>query len=345
MISSRNILLAVVTCAGVAAIVMACGDDGSTFKDPNATPGVFGDGGFGEASSGGPDLYKNDPLPAWCGPDSGVPQPEIGGTEECPDDKNKPGCGCNTPGETAPCWTGLRKHRNLGVCKDGVATCNVKNETLNVWSECVGQVLPVPDGKGSEACSCFSVGTWKIDNTSPCNYSPDGVNYWSYSTVPTAAEAGCTTAAPVAQGTLPNGDWSTNRLTVDCAGQYKLCFRIRAGVYENPSPTDCILGETCVDANYLEANKEQELPPLKAWFGNDSACSKKWEKDTPTNVSPGYGEMIVKGQTVRCESVDDGAGQDFVFHRVKYCPNDCRKAENANLDICKDCQLKGTGQF
>ena len=45
-----------------------------------------------------------------------------------PDDKNKPGCGCDTVGATAACWTGLRVNRHNGVCKDGMTTCMQINE-------------------------------------------------------------------------------------------------------------------------------------------------------------------------------------------------------------------------
>ncbi|HVH43066.1 MAG TPA: hypothetical protein VM925_12015 [Labilithrix sp.] len=347
--SSRNLLFSLLACGSVAALVVACGTEDSTFPAETAPP-PFGspDGGFGD---GGPvsndDLYKNDPPPPWCGGGAGDPRPPIGGTEECPDDKNKPGCGCGNIGDTAPCWTGLRRHRNLGICKDGVAKCVGKNETSNVWGECVGQVLPVPDGKGAEACSCFSLGEWKIANTSPCLWNTGGGNYYSYSTVWDNNQAtNCGDAKPTPPaGQAPSGIWSTNTLKVDCAGTFRLCFKIRAGDFKNPKPDDCVLGEVCTDADYKEANVEQALPDLATWAGKDNACAKKWELDTPANVSPGYGEMIVKGQTVRCDAIDDGAGNDFVFHRVQYCPRSCRDSANANNPECVECQLAGKGTF
>jgi hypothetical protein len=345
--SSRNVLLSLLACGSVAAVVIACGSDESKFGD-GADPAMFSDASF--SGDGGPvsnddDLYKNDPPPPWCGSDSQAAPPPIGGTEECPDDKNKPGCGCNTVGEEAPCWTGLRRHRNLGICKDGVAKCKPKNETSNVWGECVGEVLPVPDGKGAEACSCFSMGEWKIKNTSPCLRNQNG-GYYAYSTVGDQAANCGNDALPIPPaGQAPSGIWSTNTLKVDCAGTFRLCFRIRAGDYNAPSANDCTLGEVCTDADYKEANVEQQLPDLATWAGKDNACAKKWELDTPENVSPGYGEMIVKGQTVRCDAIDDGAGNDFVFHRVQYCPRMCRDANNASKAECVQCQLAGQGTF
>jgi hypothetical protein len=109
-----------------------------------------------------------------------------------------------------------------------------------------------------------------------------------------------------------------------------------------------VLGEVCTDADYKEANVEQPLPDLPTWAGSDSVCAKKWEGDTPEDVSPGYGEMIVKGRTIHCDAVDDGKGSDFVFHRVKYCPRICRPGYpnyQPNAPQCQDCQLKGKGEF
>ncbi|MBX3219923.1 MAG: hypothetical protein KF795_05340 [Labilithrix sp.] len=346
-LSSRNLVISLLASASVAAIVIACGSDESKFDDGSIGPAVFGEGGFGEGGDPRDDLYKNDPPPPWCGPDSGVIPPPIGGTEECPDDKNKPGCGCETPNEEKPCWTGLRRHRNLGICKDGVAKCKPKNENSNVWGECEGQVLPKLDGKGAEACSCFSVGEWKIANTSPCLRNTSA-GYYAYSTVldnGQATNCGFDSKPIPPPGQAPSGIWSTNTLKVDCAGEFRLCFRIRAGNYEQPKADDCILGEVCTDAVYNEPNVEQALPDLKTWAGKDNACAKKWESDTPANVSPGYGEMIVKGQTVRCDAIDDGAGQDYVFHRVQYCARSCRNPANANNPECVECQLAGKGSF
>lgn len=348
ILCSRNVLFSVLACGSVAAIIIACGSEGSKFNDGDPQKGVFGDGSFNsDGNRTGPDLYANDPPPPWCGPDGGAPPP-ISGTEECPDDKNKPGCGCQNVGEEASCWTGLRKHRNLGICRDGKTKCVAKNETSNVWGPCEGEVLPVPDGKGGQACSCFSVGVWKLENTSTCLHRETD-KAWAYSTVLVGDKyGGCDPANPLPEGQVPDGIWSKNTLKVDCAGVYRLCFKIRAGSYENPSSNDCVLGEVCTDADYKEANVEQPLPDLKAWAGADSACAKKWEIDTPEKVSPGYGEMIVKGKTIRCDAVDDGSGNDFVFHRVKYCPRICRPSYpnyQPNDPACQDCQLKGSGEF
>ncbi len=336
---SRNIVMTALSFCAVGAVIIACGSSGdSKFDDGKNPANVFGDGGnFGDGGVNPDDeLYKNDPPPAFCGPDAGGNGPvPIGGTEECPDDKNKPGCGCATPGETAPCWTGLRKNRYLGACKDGVATCKKQNETANVWGACEGQVLPQQQATGELACSCFSIGLWKIANTTPCNWTNDGTNYYAYSTQyvenpSPPAPAGsyrqgyCGGAIPGggtdphldAPGKTTPGIWSPNTLTADCAGKFKLCFRVRAGDYNAPNGNDCILGESCIDADYQVPKVEQKMPDLQPWAGTDAACSKKWEKDTPENVSPGYGEMIVRGKTVQCQEIDDGKGSDANGSRI-----------------------------
>ena len=350
-LSSRNIFFSFLVSGSVAAVVIACGSDGSTFDDGAPPPSFFGEGGFtgdGSTSTSTVDLYKKDPLPGYCGPDQAAKPPPITGSEECPDDKNKPGCGCATAGETAPCWEGFRRHRGLGICTDGVATCQRKSETLNVWGECVGQVLPKVGGKGAEACSCFSAGTWNIANTSPCLYRDGAGTFSAFSTIGDNG-SGCT-----GNGVPNTANWSSDTLQVDCEGTFKLCFKVRAGDFKNPKADDCVLGEACVDTFYSKRKELQKLADLPAWTGKNSACAKKWEDPTvtPPTQSPGYGEMIVKGESITCDKIDDGSGGDFVFHRVQYCPRVCRpgNSESAggyqpNLQACKDCQLAGTGDF
>ena len=345
VLSSRHIVLSVVASFVVGGVVIACGSDGSTFGDGGSGPvAVFSDASFGSDDSAANDPYANDPPPQYCGPDGGA-APVVTGTAACPDDKNKPGCSCSTPGATAACWTGLRADRNLGVCKDGTTTCGKSTETSNVWGDCVGEVLPTVGATGAAACSCFSAGTWNIANTSPCYSTPDGTNWGAYSTDPNNAAA-CPTNPLPAAGSRQN--WSTDDLTVDCAGTFTLCFRIRAGDFAHPSTNDCILGESCIqNAVYNTAKVQQTLPPLPGWVGSDAACAKKWGT-TDVNTSPGYGEMIVKGQTVTCEAIDDGKGNDYVFNRVKYCAsicNDPAHPEAHDTPACVECRKDSTGTF
>jgi hypothetical protein len=53
--------------------------------------------------------------------------------------------------------------------------------------------------------------------------------------------------------------------------------------------------------------------------------------------------MTVLGKSVRCDVVDNGAGQPLVFNRVKYCPGTCTAGSTA--PECMNCQQGGSGQF
>lgn len=344
-------LVVVGTVGLVTALVIACGssDESAFVEDGGASSsgGFVGDGGFGSSDTSMPnvDLYANDPPPPWCGPGGDPAPPEPGGTEACPDDKNKPGCPCPALGAKAKCWTGLRKHRNLGICKDGEATCVQKNELNYVWSECAGQVLPATGAtKGAQACTCFSAGQWKIANTSPCTAKSCTGGTCVVDSVSTFVDINGVAHCPseIPPKAPPVQDWSTSTLKVDCAGHFKLCLRIRAGDFENPSAADCIIGEVCTEADYKVANVEQAWANLPGWLGKDQACSAKWF-NTPGTVSPGYSEMIVKGQSVRCDAIDDGSGGDLVFNRVKYCPSMC--SSNPSAPECVSCRRSSEGSF
>src|SRR5688500_15579920 len=189
---SARIFVAMTAVTAITGLVVACGsEDESTFPDPNLNKQFGNDGSFNnDAPINQEDLYKDDPLPSYCGPEAGgaTLPPPVTGTAECPDDKNKPGCFCDKPGQQAACWTGLRKHRNLGICKDGVTTCQQKSENTFAWGPCEGQVLPDANAtEGAPACKCFSVGQWKIANLTPCTaqYTPGGgsTQYASTSTI------------------------------------------------------------------------------------------------------------------------------------------------------------------
>lgn len=348
-LSSRHLVLSTLGSFIIGGAIIACGSDGSEFDDGTGNTGTFGEGGLGSIDGTAFDPYANDPPPEYCGPAGGDAGPQISGTAECPSDKNKPGCPCATPGAEADCWTGLRKDRNLGICRDGKTTCTRTNEFSSTWGECRGQVLPQQNAVGAQACDCFSLGKWDIANTSPCftKTESNGVvtSVSAFSSTPPSAPGGSNTCVP---GGANN--WSTDKLKVDCAGTFTLCFRIRAGDYNNPSANDCVVGESCVNnATYTDTATELELPPLPGWTGQSAACAKKWEVDTPSTVSPGYGEMIVKGQTVTCDEVGGG---DYVFHRVQYCPRICRPSNppaeggyQPDSAQCVACRTASSGEF
>jgi hypothetical protein len=352
--------------ASVTFVIAACGSDGdSTFGDPDAQGPGFEDGSFNpQTKPDSGDPFANDPPPKYCVLDGGAAAPPTPtGTADCPSDKNKPGCGCDVAGQQAPCWTGLRVNRELGVCKDGVATCKQINENAKAWGECEGQVLPTVGAKGAAACKCFSAGQWKLANLSPCfiEYNGDSANPYPVSTVtdgtgsscgpPTNAckpvgQSDCPTIPAAQAGTAPppkpGSDWTTDTLKVDCAGHFKVCYQLKAGDFKNPLPSDCaIMDKLCVEADYLTANVEQAFPPLPAWTSTsaNTACALKWK------TSGGYGEMTVQGESVLCDKIDDGAGNSYVFNRVQYCPSKCQNAANMNDPECVNCKQDGSGAF
>ncbi|MDB4946713.1 MAG: hypothetical protein JWP97_6247 [Labilithrix sp.] len=336
--------------ATTAFVVVACGSSkDSTFGDDagsGSSSGFVGEGGIigsgGEPDAG--DTYANDPPPQYCVLPGQATPPKPGGTEQCPDDKNLPGCGCDTVGKTAPCWTGKRVNRGLGQCKDGTTTCTRTGEVSLAWGECKGEVLPAPgQTKGKTACKCFSEGQWKIGNLSPCfiTYGGTGAGTYAVSTIPDGTTGNAACPSPAAGSMPPPAkpvqDWSTDSLKVDCAGHFKLCYELKAGNYDAPSPSDCSLTKVCVEADYPAENTEQPFPNLPAWTSNDAACAAKW------NASGGYGEMSVVGESVLCDKIDDGAGSSYVFNRVRYCPSSCNT--NPGAPECASCQQGGSGTF
>jgi hypothetical protein len=291
-------------------------------------------------------FFATDPPPMTCYPDGGMgPWPDPpGGTPECPDDRNREGCRCNTVGATAPCWPGHRRNRMRGICHDGTTTCLDHDEFGGVWGPCMGAVLPDPTAtRGPAACECFSMGRWAIDNLSPCfvSYGAGGgpPTYAVSTYIDSAGNAQCpssigATPPPAPQ---PGTDWSTDSLTVDCAGQFHLCYTLRAGNAMTPHDTDCVVAETCVDTWYPTAGVMQTLPPLPSWTSTDSACAGSFAS------TGGYGEMSVQGFSIECDEVGDVGGGRYVFNRVNYCPLACNTDPTG--PGCTGCMMGGSGSF
>jgi hypothetical protein len=324
-------------------VVAACGADSfSETPGEDGSSSSSGGGGGGFNFDAGPKVdanpYANDPPPRWCGADGGsIAPPAPGGTVECPNDKNNEGCPCSKAGETAACWPGLRANRNLGICRDGTTTCVARGETLLQWGPCNGAVLPQPGAtKGAAACKCFSAGQWKLDNLSPCFFTQGGTITAVSTVIDASGKAQCPPLSSVP--TQPPGDiWSHDTVKVDCAGHFKLCYEIKAGDFANPLASDCSVAKTCTEGDYLQENVEQSFPSLGGWLGHDSACAAKFQS------AGGYGEMTVVGLSVRCDKVDDGAGNAYVFNRVRYCNQECM--QNPSAPGCAGCGQGGSGTF
>jgi hypothetical protein len=341
----KNLVLASFAAFVMGASSVHCGGGGSMFSGTGAGSNTGGTGtGTGNGSNtggnviglGGTDFnsdasndysaeqfFQNDPPPMSCD-GGGMPPPIPGGTPECPDDKNLPGCPCSPPGMQATCWTGLRKNRNDGDCKDGMTTCTPIGETgQGQWGPCVGEVLPVAGATGKAACECFSGGFWHIDNLEPCfltvTDSQGNMTTTAYASTPPpmGSPPGTAGTCPFDQNTgtptVP-ASWSTDTLKVDCAGVWTLCYTIKAGDPKNPQPSDCVLGQSCTTVNYPGAgnmvNTTVPAPDLPGWSSTPAmaACIQQFLS------TGGYGEMSVNGQSDQCESI----GENFQY--VPYCP-------------------------
>lgn len=320
----------------------ALSGDGSTtdssVNNDGANPGDDSGSSFAVDTAAAPEIsadafWADDPPPKMCG-DSGVMPVVPGGTPECPDDKNREGCPCLKEGATATCWPGFRKNRNRGICKDGTTTCSRKDETNLTWGPCVGYVLP-SGTTGKEACTCFSGGTWKIANLSPCFYKDSTMKIiGAVSTIPTYDASGNVTAVNCPPTfDKPAGNWSKTTLTVDCAGRFTLCFTIKAGDAAAPKDTDCVVTKQCVTGDYTTVGKPQVFGDLPSWINKDPTCSAQF------NATGGYGEMTVDGTSVECDAVKK------VFGRVPYCPSKCNEAAFKDTPECKACSSGGGGSF
>jgi hypothetical protein len=303
------------------------------FTNPDLAPST--DGG-----SLSPDaFFINDPPPPYCGEDGKMraAQP-VSGTLECPDDKNREGCPCSTPGQQALCWPGQRINRSHGVCKDGMTRCIKGTEFGNRWGSCDGYVLPV-EGKteGADACLCFSNGTWKLDNLVPCIAQDAMKRYFVYSSRPSKDTGYVCDGLAMTPPPVPADDWTASSLKVDCGGRFELCYTIKSGDVTKPSADDCVLMRSCVNVWYARAGSDQKLPNLKGWAAADQACAQKFVE------RGGYGEMSVLGLSSECEAVDDGQGAPYVFKRASYCPPSC--AETPDRAECKSCSASGAGEF
>jgi hypothetical protein len=337
---------ALLLAAGVAA---ACGSSGNGLfnnngNDAGNNPGPnngnvdLSDGGF--TASG---LASADPPNKWCGPDADAPPPPpaVGGSPDCPSDKNLEGCPCTTPGQTAACWPGLRSNRNVGQCKDGTATCQNFGEVGAQWGPCVGAVLPDPTAtSGAAACDCFSAGQWHIDNLVPYFVTFNGDAGPTIALSTTQDPDSGATVYPVISANEPDpppeatANWSTDELTVDCAGTFTLCYDLKYGDFNNPLPTDCSIlphGPICLPKTYYpDAGAAQAFPTFGPWEATaaQSSCAASF------HANGGYGEMSVLGVSVLCQQIASDAGTSFVFHRIQYCP-----------DTNPNCGQDGTGTF
>jgi hypothetical protein len=335
--------LAFAGCASETSAAMSIRNrDAETSSDP------FQDSGFtnpdlvapADGGSLSPDaFFVNDPPPPYCGEDGKRDDNQsIAGTRECPDDKNREGCPCDTPGQQALCWPGQRLNRTHGVCRDGMTRCIQGMEFGNRWGSCDGYVLPKEGAtEGADACRCFSNGTWKLANLVPCIAQDATKQYFVYSSRPASDTGYVCDGLTMTPPPVPTADWTTSSLKVDCGGRFQLCYTIKSGDVTSPQPNDCVVVHSCLNIWYARAGSDQKLPNLGGWAATDQACAQRFVE------KGGYGEMSVLGLSSECEAVDDGQGRPYVFKRASYCPPSC--GETPDRAECKSCSASGAGQF
>lgn len=324
----------------------SAGSGGSSAS--GGTAAVTGFDASGPRDATAEEFFVDDPPPMSC---DGGGQPVVpGGTPDCPNDKNLPGCPCTSEGQTAPCWPGYRRNRNRGACADGMATCVRVGEAQLEWGECVGYTGIDPNSfeplgtTGAAACTCFSGGFWDITNVSPCFITGQGnVVLGAVSTLMTddAGGAQCPNANTVDfnNPVPPSQPFSTNRLRVDCTGYFKLCFTLKAYASAGASPaaTDCVMKEICTEAYYgPTVDQFQALPDLAGWI-TATAAEKSCAGQFVANG--GYAELSVDGETDECDQVNK------VFQTLNYCPLKCADPANAQDPECANCSNGAGGPF
>jgi hypothetical protein len=160
---------------------------------------------------------------------------------------------------------------------------------------------------------CFSHGSWEINNLSPCFFSlsADANTSGAVSTIESGSQVSC----PSDFTTAPTQPWSTDTLTTDCAGHYRLCYTLKAGSGASPQPTDCIVAQSCAEGDYATANQPQTWADLPGWIstGTQVACAMTF------NDSGGYGEKSVTGTPTGCFAITKTIGT------VTYCPPSCNQ--------------------
>lgn len=111
---------------------------------------------------------------------------------------NQLNCRCKV-GETQPCYTGGKETRGLGICEDGIQTCQEDGS----WGECTGDVLPEDETCDGRDNSCSGV-TDDVDG--------DNDGFWG---CPSVAQRDCDDKDPQVH---PGAGERCNRIDDNCNG-------------------------------------------------------------------------------------------------------------------------------
>ncbi len=261
---SRVALVCLVLCACGPTVQPGNGDGGTQTgeidadpfnpPDPDATPWSVPDGGIAY-----PDMepYADGGLctdwacanPVTDGCDVGGPEVCNNGTDDnCNGDVDE-GCICQ-PGSVQSCFLGPPGRRGVGLCTDGIQSCEGSGE-FTYWGDCAGGIRP-----GSEACDsqdtdcngciddnpaccevdlmCPGPGTMP-DGQPYTNYVIDGTNFYAGTVTAWAWEVHggpCdvlfeTTTSPLTQSfTLTGATTSTLTFRPTLSGDYTITVRM-----------------------------------------------------------------------------------------------------------------------
>jgi hypothetical protein len=180
-------------------------------------------------------------------------------------------------------------------------------------------------GADAAASSCFVRGSWQIDNLSPCFFTVAGGDGGTSEGAISTVQSGLQVECPTDLTEAPTASWSTDALTTDCVGHYRLCYTLKAGSAASPQPNDCVVAQSCAEGDYLTANQLQPWPALPGWVatGSQRDCAQTFTE------SGGYGEKSVTETVPGCGPIMK------VLGTVSYCPLSCNGPNPPAA--CADC--------
>ncbi len=192
------------------------------------------------------------------------------------------------------------------------------------------------DAAGVPMCgTCFVHGRWQVDNLSPCfvSLSPgDGGNPILSGVVSTSVSGGAS-MCPTNTMMLPTVPWSTDTLTTDCPGHYRLCVTLKAGKAATPLDNDCTIAQSCAEDDYKMASVAQKWKDLPPWMtaSADLPCAQQFRD------GGGYAQLTATGTATNCGPITK------TMALIAFCPLSCNT--DPNSAACMNCKPGGTGDF